>query len=636
MSLSKQLLILISALFLIIFSVNFALSVNNIRDYLEGEAKIHAQDTATSLGLSLSSYLVDETDPMIETTMKAIFDMGYYQEIKLVNVEDKPLVTLSHKLNIDGVPKWFIKMLPMETVRVESEISSGWSISGVLSVTLNPGYAYSKLYEQAKHGFYYSLIIFSLSVGFLLFVLRVTLSPLKKIDQMALTIASGKFEVIEQLPWTTEVKNVTLSMNMMSSKIEAIINGLNTKLNTIGKKLQQDDLTGLSKKSSFETEMNKLFESQKEVNAFIFMIKIDGLSSLVKELGHNMIDQFIKDFADVLTTIANQCSDEEISAYRFFGSEFCLLVNDRDEKAIESIAQSLSLGFSEVGQKYKKIDIAHIGVAAFNPLGDTEELLLAANEAYEQAQLIGANSYYIRQTEDQAKDIAEWKTLIFNSIDRHEYDVSFIGQSYHMESQLLFMEDAFTSAFDSEGNPIAIGTFISIAEKFAKIIELDKAVIEEVIAHIHTKPIRHAVAISLSTRTIKNGDFRTWLVELLENNKGIAPQLVFSISSYAINKEITVFKEFIDFLHSLDTKVMIKRFDVQSMSLDVVKHLHPDFVRLTRDLGENISQDESKYAFVETMQGVGKLLDIKILAENVHNHQDFQSIKQIGLIASSR
>lgn len=93
MSLSKQLLILISSLFLMIFCVNFVISVNNIRDYLEGESESHAQDTATFLGLSLSPHMIKETDPIIETMMNALFDRGYYQEIKLVNVEHKPLVS---------------------------------------------------------------------------------------------------------------------------------------------------------------------------------------------------------------------------------------------------------------------------------------------------------------------------------------------------------------------------------------------------------------------------------------------------------------------------------------------------------------------------------------------------------------
>ena len=131
MSLSKQLLILISALFLIIFSVNFVLSVNNIRSYLEGESQIHAQDTATSLGLSLSPYMVDTQDPVLETMMKAIFDRGYYKEIKLVDVTGQSLVTLRNDKTFASVPQWFIDFVPMQTARADSEISSGWSISGL-------------------------------------------------------------------------------------------------------------------------------------------------------------------------------------------------------------------------------------------------------------------------------------------------------------------------------------------------------------------------------------------------------------------------------------------------------------------------------------------------------------------------
>jgi hypothetical protein len=180
MSLSKQLLILISALFLMIFSVNFMLSVNNIKSYLEGESQVHAQDTATSLGLSISPYMVDETDPIIETMMNAIFDMGYYQKIVLVDVDNQPLVTLTNKNGVESVPLWFIDFLPMETATAASEISSGWNIRGVVYVTINPGYAYLKLYEQARSSFYFSLVAFVLSILILLVLLRILLSSLKK------------------------------------------------------------------------------------------------------------------------------------------------------------------------------------------------------------------------------------------------------------------------------------------------------------------------------------------------------------------------------------------------------------------------------------------------------------------------
>jgi len=636
MTLSKQLLLLISALFLMIFSVNFVLSVNNIKAFLESEAEVHAQDTATSLGLSLSPYMINETDPVIETMMNAIFDMGYYQEIKLLNVEEKPLVTLSNKIELEGVPNWFIEMIPMKKASAGSEINAGWNISGVVYVTINSGNGYLKLYEQAKSSFYYSLMTLIVAIGLLLLVLRITLSPLKTIEKMAGTLADGKFETIEKLPWTTEVRNVTVSMNMMSKKIEAAITSLNLKLESVGTKLQQDELTGLKKKNSFQTEMKQLFSADTNIDAYIMMIKIDGLSGLVKELGTDAIDTFLKDFALVLKENAAKNDWGEILAYRFVGAEFVLLIKQVNLPRVELLAKRLSAAFSELGEQYGKPDIAHIGVVPFNPVDSTENILLAAKEAYEQAQLIGANSYYVRTGDDPAIGIAEWKRLVFDIIDKQKYSVTFISKVEHFETQQVFMEEAFTKAKDEKGNTLLIGTFISIAEKFEKIIELDKGVILKVIDYIETENIDYPIAINMATRTIKNSDFREWLVNLVGQKQNISQQLVFNLSAYAIAKDMASYKEFIEFVHKLNMKVMIKRFETQSLSAESVKQLKPDFIRLARDLGQGVADDEEKKEFVEGIKSIGELLNISILAENINTEDDFICMKKIGITGVSR
>ncbi len=636
MTLFKQLLLLISALFLMIFSINFVLSVNNIRDYLEGEAEVYAQDTATSLGLSLSPHMANETDPVIETMIKAIFDMGYYQEIKLLNVENQPLVTLLNTTKVEGVPDWFIQSIPMKTATAHSEINSGWNISGVISVTLNPGKGYFKLYRQAKSGFYYSLITFALATGLLLLVLRITLSPLKKIEKMAMALAEGKFETIESLPWTTEVRNVTSSMNIMSNKIEVATKNLNLKLEVIGKKLQQDQLTGLKTKTSFQTEMKYLFLADADVEAYILMIKIDGLATLVKELGSDSIDNFLKDFSQALKNTAEKTQQGEVFVYRFVGGEFALLVKKMNLLRVELLAKRLSAAFANLGEKYNKLDIAHIGIVPFNPVGTTESILLAAQEAYEQAQLIGANRYHIRVGDDPAIGIAEWKTLVFSVIDNQKYNVTFIGTVENLQTKQILMQEAFIQAFDKNGKELSIATFISIAEKFEKIIELDKGVILKVIEYIENEEIDYSVAINISTRTLKNSDFRDWLVALLKQKQSLSQQLVFSLSAYAVTKDFSAYKEFIEFAHKLNMKVMIKRFETQSLSPELAKQLNPDFIRLARDLGEGVSMDESKKDFVEAMKGIGDLLNISVLAENINSEDDFNCIKNIGITGASR
>ncbi len=634
MSLSKQLLILISALFLIIFSVNFVLSVNNIRGYLEGESKIHAQDTATSLGLSLSPYMVDDKDPVLETMMKAIFDRGYYKEIKLVDVEGKELVVLTNDKVFDSVPEWFIRNVPMQAAIAESEISSGWSISGTVLVTINPGYAYFKLYEQVKSSFYYSLATFVASLIVLFLVLRITLSSLKRIGGMAETISKGNFDIIEKLPWTTEVRKVAASMNVMSRKLERVIQNLNKKLESIGKKLQLDDLTGLSKKSSFEMDMKEVLASHGD--AFVFMIKIDALTTLVKELGSEAIDQFIKDFASILKLLPMAGGSSDVSAYRFVGSEFVLLMRSGDVEQAEALAKSLSVSFTELGEGYDKVDIAHIGVATFDAFNSTDNILLAANEAYEQAQLIGANSYYLRKGEDRAKDMAEWKELVFDIVDNEGYKVSYIGETDNLQSAGVLMRDAFSEALDRNGDVLSIGTFVSIAEKFVKIVDLDKGVTTRVVEHIKTNNISYEIAINVSGRTVKSSDFRVWLTTLLTENKAVAKQLVFSLSAYAVTKEIGVYKEFIDFIQALNAKVLIKRFETQSIAPEKIKELKPDYIRLARDIGNGVQHDAEKYEFAKTMVEIGNILDIHVLAENIQSDDDVACLKAVGVLGASR
>lgn len=633
MTLSKQLLLLISALFLAIFTVNYVISIQNIRSYLQIESQAHAQDTATSLGLSLSPYIQKESDPILKTMISAIFDMGYYKEIKLSNAENQTLVKMTNNKVFEEVPDWFVNRLPMETATAESEISSGWTIGGTVYVTINPGYAYLKLYQQAKSAFYYSLVSFLLSVGLLIFVLRFTLKPLKHINDLALTIAEGNFETIEHLPWTTEVKNVAHSMNIMSSKLSGVMANLNDKLSSLGQKLLLDRLTGLYNKNTFDSDLKQLYLENSE--AFLFLIKTDSLTSLVKEHGSEAIDAFLQSCASQFRQTAQDFSSEA-SAYHFYGAEFAVLARNVQLPQAEQLAKALSLALSELGLTHHKNDIGHIGVVAIDLLGLPEDMLPAAYEAYEQAVIIGPNSYYIRTGDDRAKDIAEWKTLVFDIVERNSYKIQFTGPMLHIVDNRILMEEAFLQLFDKQGASLPVGIFVAIAEKYEKIVALDQGMIEKVIDQLTGASSSLNIAVNLSTRTIKNSDFRTWFSHQLKQNASIVPQLIISFSAYAVAKDFNAYHEFIKFLHAFGIRVLLKRFDSQSMSLNQIKTLKPDFVRLSRELSNDLQGDNEKVSFLQTLKEIGGLLDIAILAENIRSDADFDIVRNIGLDGASR
>ena len=87
MSLSKQLYLIISVIFFAIFAGNFIISVKNTKEYLEIESATKAQDTATSIGMSLKPLISDKKDSEIETIIKAIANRGFYKEIRLEDIE---------------------------------------------------------------------------------------------------------------------------------------------------------------------------------------------------------------------------------------------------------------------------------------------------------------------------------------------------------------------------------------------------------------------------------------------------------------------------------------------------------------------------------------------------------------------
>lgn len=634
MTLSKQLLLFISILFFLIFGVNLVLSIKNTKAYLENEAQSHAQDTATSLGLSLSPYMKNPSDPTIKAMVNAIFDMGYYGEIRLLDAQGKKLIVLANDKKAEGVPSWFIDHLPLSPASANSEITSGWTLSGTVYITVNPAYAYSSLYQQTKTSLYYSLMVLLASMLLLTLVLRMTLASLKRIDQLAQQIADGHFKTISPLPWTSEVKSVAKSMNIMSQKIEGTISALNNKLEMTAEKLLRDELSGLYKKSVFETDMMHLIMDHK--TAFLQLIKVDSLQELVKEHGSDAIDELLRVFAALIQKQFERHPQTPIKAYRFYGGEFALLLETDDRNLIDAFCQQISSQFAELGNRVGKPDLAHIGVAPVNLVDTPESTLIAAQEAYEQARLIGANGYYVRSEQLHARDISAWKTLVFDCVDRASYTLSYTGQTYSYVSEQLIMEEAVIQVSDPDGNPVAIAPFISIAEKYAKIVNLDKGVIQQVLKYIRDTHIRHAIAVNLSTRTIKNAEFLSWLETLFKTDPGAAKQLVFSFSAYAVSKDTDTFVSFFYTLHQWGGRVMIKRFEPQSMLLGINKQLKPDFIRLARNIGNGVSQSHKKHTFTHTLQEMCHLLDIAVLAENIQTDADYHILKTIGILGASR
>lgn len=637
MSLSKQLLLLISFIFFLIFSGNYIISINNIRAYLQEEAMIHVQDTATSLGLSITPYIQQGgIDPMAETMIAAIFDRGYYHEITLSTVSGEELIRLTNPKRFDLVPEWFVKFLPMETATAESQLNAGWQIWGTIAVTSSPGYGYLKLYEQAQKALYYSLAAFAVSLVLLILFLRLILQPLKAIETLSNRIASGKFETITKLPWTTEIKNVAISMNSMSGKIKHVIDRLNASLQEMNARILVDRLTGLPLKQVFESDLKKMLLKKEE--GYVLLVKIEALGEIAKTRDSSAVDTLLKDLAKGLTGVAQAFSGERISAYHFYGSEFAVVAASVGMETMEKIAEAISAFLDTLSEKHGMKELAFVGGVRIEKSSTIPSLVAAASESCIEAKRVGANRYVIKESTESAKDTAAWHKLVGEIIEAGRFDIGFVEQTYGIDDDSRtqpMMEEVYTRVYDREGAAISIGAFISMVEELNLASRFDLDVTRRVIAAIEEKGIDHRLIINLSPESIRDEGFKKELGIILKQNKAVASRLVFSLSAYGAAKYIDDFSRFIEWTHRVGTSIILKRFDAHVISLEQVKGLNLDYIRLSRNYTESIAGDGAKQKLVAAIQELGRLLDIRVFAEDIGNSGDLQAIRSIGLAGAS-
>ena len=72
MTLLRELMLVIILLFIVLFTANFILTVFNSRLYLENQLQSHADDTASSLGLSMTTALQEKDVAHLDVLANAI------------------------------------------------------------------------------------------------------------------------------------------------------------------------------------------------------------------------------------------------------------------------------------------------------------------------------------------------------------------------------------------------------------------------------------------------------------------------------------------------------------------------------------------------------------------------------------
>jgi len=636
MTLSRQLVTLLAALLLLVFVGTFFITVQNSRTYLEVQLKSHAQDAATSLGLSVSPHIDDlaTTTSMVD----AIFDRGYYQTIRLEDIQGNVLIDRELPVQVKDVPTWFIDVLPLEAPKGEALIMAGWRQAGRILVQSHPGFAYRQLWENVTETFGWFLISALIVMGMGLALLRVVLSPLKEIERQADAICNREFPILKRLPRTRDLRRIIEAMNRMSAKLQTMLGAHEELAAKLREQAHQHPVTGLANKRHFMATLNCRMASPEVCShAVLALVQLRNLKDYNNRYGYVAGDERLCRMAALLHNIAAdipRCSLAHLS-----GGDFALLAENYHIAEGEVLGQRISEALAGLNDNkmMQPSDNGHVGIACFNGRQDASQLLMEADKALRVAQTKGANDWYLFMPEEHGdeaiRSASEWRSFIQQALQKGRIALQLQPVYSCPEKEILHHEVLVRLIDDHQSDGLLVaGVFMPMAENLGLSSEIDRAVIERALRLLTERADPgFRLAINLSPSSLQREDFLDWLEERLWQHKQVAQQIVFELPEYGAVSMLDQMHDLIKRTSRCGSQVALDHFGRGFSSFAYLHSLKIDYLKVDGSYLSQIDENSDHRFFIQALTNIAHGLDMQVIAEAVESEIIWQSLPALNV-----
>lgn len=638
MTLIRQLVLVIVTLFVLLFAGTCAISVRNTQEYLSSQLQTISQDTATSLGLTLSPHFAANEMIIVESMTSAVFDSGYYREVSIRSIEDKLIIEKKAPVRIEGVPAWFIGLVPLATPRGEALIMSGWQQAGTVSVAANPGQAYITLWTNSLQSFWWflgsSALTFVLGVVALHFVLR----PLRAVEAQAKAICDRQYPVQEKLPWTLELRNVVEAMNRMTTKVRDMFNEQAEAMERIRAETYRDPLTGLANRKYFDMQLRYLIDSTEHFHTgALVILEVKDLQELNKTSGYANVDALLAGIGDLVRERCAAIGGIDHFAAHLAGADFAIVLSDVTDRDADEFVEHLMNSLPRLHDRglIGKTDIAHAGVALFQNQG-YNDFLSEADTALRAAQVKGPNAWH-RNAEGpgmqaHARSATQWAELLKRILAERRIVLLAQPVLRRGPEKAEDHREILLRVLDDDDAVIPAGVFIPMAKRLGLIQEFDRLVVREVMTRLKKQPASpQRIAINLSPGAILDAGFTDWLCAELAREPGVAGQLVLEIAEYSALEDIAALKTWVDRIRATGAHTSIDHFGRGFASFGYLCETRIDYLKIDGSFITGLARSKDHRFFVEAVMNIAHGLDITVVAEAVESEEDIAALAALGI-----
>ena len=621
LSLKTQVYGLIIVISLISFCVRVVTDVDTTRQYLQTQMGSHAQDTATSLGLSISPYLEEDSIMIAQTMATAIFDSGYYKQIKFTNAQNEVVFELVNPKRVESVPNWFIGAVELNAPSRHSELNNGWVMAGTLEVTSHVGQSYLTLWEHTKRSFYGSflLLIASLAVAFL--ILRAVFKPLKAVENQAHLVTRKRFTLNDEIPVARELRTVTKAINNMVMNLQSTFDSLTRQTQALTKEVYIDPLTGLGNRKSFDNHFNSVVDSiSDETPITAMMITLPSLANINKTVSYQDGDEHVNEVANILKTRFSELTNAKV--FRLNGSTFIALA-PYDSDFLNRTRLEIIDAFSQQKNSLHVSGFANfalVSVVKGMPVG-------RVLSALDTGCTIGdTNNNKIDK--DTLFSVNQWRSLIQSILASGEvsFSVQPVKRANSQNKQCYF--EVFAH-FIHENEKVSNGHLFAMAEKLNLTEELDKKIIRNFV-NVKEQYPNDVFALNLSKASLYSTDFIEWLTLYSHTKPVIKTNLLFELHEISLLYNVHIASQHIDIIKDIGINVCIEHFGTSLTSFKYLQGLDIEYVKIDGSYIQDLLDNSQSQFFIQTVNNICHGFGIKVLACLIEKPETLHILENLG------
>lgn len=402
-----------------------------------------------------------------------------------------------------------------------------------------------------------------------------------------------------------------------------------------------DPLTGLVNRWEVERQLKGLIDRARTEGSrhTACYLDLDDFKVVNDTCGHIAGDEMLRQVADRLQTALRR---EDVVG-RLGGDEFCVLFPDCAVEQAQSWAEEMLLTL-EAFRFFWKDKIFNAGASAglveidadsTNPIA----VLSAADAACYVAKERGRNRVHVYRPDDPAigrrRGDMQWVQRIRRALERQSFCLySQEIRPLQAGTGLAPLSELFLRLIDSRGNAIESEVFISIAERYHMVTDLDRWVIRDAFRHLSQSAVAgspRVFTLNLSGQSLGDETFLAYVLERLEHFDIDPSRICFELTETAAITHMTRARGFFKVLGARGCRFGLDDFGSGLSSFAYLRDLPVDFLKIDASFVRRLTDDPMNEELVRAIHRVGQIMSLRTIAEGVESYETLEALREIGL-----